>query len=256
MQGFSVASVVLSYFMVAGGMFAGMLAGGYAHVQSELMGYVVLGVGAFAGGYFAARASRGSTIVEPAIGGLAVIGTFVALVAGTDAGKMVWSTQEGEVVKVVAKLAASTGAGALVGAWIAEKFFGEAPTSSLPWFPFSAFATFGSCLMVTLIAAVLAANSKGDVDTLAKMMLVGLAAGCLVGGVAIGASARARPLLAAFLGGGVGVLGFCLLITRLSGSQADKDQTAGIAVLAVGGAIVTLIGWAAVGKKAAGSVAS
>jgi hypothetical protein len=253
-MGFSVASVVLSYFLVAGGMFTSMLGASYAHVHGDLGAYLLLAVGAFAGGYVAARASRGKTILEPALGGLAVVGTLVALVATTSAGKLVWATQHDAVVKTVALLGASGGAGALLGAWVAETFFGEAPLSTLPWFVYTAFATFGACFLVTMIAVVLAAEHDTGTDALAKMMLAGLAIGCALGGIAVGSSARSRPLFAALVGGGVGVLGFCLLATH--GQPADHDQKTTLVVLAIGGALVTwigaAIGWALFGKRAAG----
>lgn len=254
MGGFSFASVVLSYFMVGGGMFVGLLAAGYTKVGSEAALYLMLGVGALAGGYFAARASRGSTIIEPAIGALAVVATLVGLVAVTDVGKQLLSAHQDAVTKAVLLLVASGGGGSLVGAWVGEKYFGDAPTSTLPWYGYTAFSTFGATVMVSYIAA---ATSK-DADALAKTMLIGFAAGCLVSGIAVGASSRARPLLASFIGGGLGVVGLGLLVAKLSPGGADKDVQTGIAVLAVIGGIISLIGaligWAAVGKKAPGAV--
>ncbi|MGE5180842.1 MAG: hypothetical protein ACM31C_02210 [Acidobacteriota bacterium] len=109
-----------------------------------------------------------------------------------------------------------------------------------------------------MIATTLTVTGDGSVDTFVKMFLLGLAAGCLLAGIAIGASSRARPLLAACLGGGVGVAGFCLMVIKASEGHADSDTKAGMAVFAIGGAIVTLIGaligWAAVGKRAPGAV--
>jgi hypothetical protein len=251
---FSVASLVLSYFLVAGGMFTGMLALGYLKIHSEAVGYLFLGLGAFAGGYVAARASRGSTIIEPAIGGLAVVATFVGLIAATEIGKTMWSLSHGETVKAIALTSGSAGFGALAGAWISEKYFGEPSPALWPWFIYTGLATFGSCLLVTLFATMIAVSGEGTaIDTLAKMMLAGLAIGCLVGGVAVGASANARPLGPAFVGGGAGVAGFLALVTH--SQPSSKEETTGIIVLALGGAIVTLIGaaigWAVVGKKAA-----
>lgn len=254
MGGFSFASVVLSYFMVGGGMFVGLLAAGYAKVGSLAGLYLMLGVGAFLGGYFAARASRGRTIVEPAIGALAVVGTLAGLVAAGESGRQLLSAHEDAATKAIAYLALAGGGGSLVGAWIGEKFFGDAPTSTLPWFAYTAFATFGATVMVSTIAAI----TSNSVEGMAKTMLIGFAAGCLLSGIAVGASSRARPLLASFVGGGLGVVGLGLLASRVSPGGADKDVAAGIAVLAVGGGVIcligALIGWAAVGKKAPGAV--
>ncbi|MGE5180841.1 MAG: hypothetical protein ACM31C_02205 [Acidobacteriota bacterium] len=129
MGGFSFASVVLSYFMVAGGMFAGMLVSAYAKVEGEYARYAVVAIGAAAGGYFAARASRGSTIVEPALGGLAVVGTIAALIA-TAGGKAVFTVHDNAVAKAIGLFAAAGGVGSIAGAWVGEKYFGDAPTST------------------------------------------------------------------------------------------------------------------------------
>ena len=59
MQGFSFASVILSYFLVGGGVFAGTLAIGLVKSGSELVLYLLLAAGALVGGFVAARASRG-----------------------------------------------------------------------------------------------------------------------------------------------------------------------------------------------------
>jgi hypothetical protein len=58
MQGFSFASLILSYFLVGGGMFAGSVAAVALQVHTELMAYLLLAGGAFVGGFIAARASR------------------------------------------------------------------------------------------------------------------------------------------------------------------------------------------------------
>lgn len=254
---FSFASVVLSYFMVAGGMFAGLILAGYLKVDSMGALYGLLALGSFGGGFVAARASRGSTIVEPAIGGLAVVATIIWLVAGTAVGKYLWANAQQETVKVIGLTAASGAIGALGGALVSEKLLGEATTASWPWIFYTAVASLGACVLVAYIATGLALSGKGDaegIDTLVKMMFVGLAAGCVIAGVAVGASARTRPLLAAMIGGAAGPAGLGILGAQQS-SHADKDAGGAIAVLAIGGAILTLIGaligWAAVGKKQA-----
>ena len=78
-MGFSFASVVLSYFLVAGGTFFTLLFAGKLGVHGEYLGYVIMAVGAFLGGVIAARASKGSTIVEPAIGAIAMVASLVVL---------------------------------------------------------------------------------------------------------------------------------------------------------------------------------
>ena len=83
-----------------------------------------------------------------------------------------------------------------------------------------------------------------------------MGAGCLLAGISVGASARSRPLLAAMLGGGGGVTGFIALFMRITPkARGDEDATTALAVFAVGGCVVTLIGaligWVTVGRRQA-----
>jgi hypothetical protein len=98
-------------------------------------------------------------------------------------------------------------------------------------------------------------SDSSTTETLAKMMLAGVGIGSLLAGLAIGASARLRVILASLFGGAIGIAGFFALMAALQGGGRDKDTVAGIAVFAVGGAIVTMIGaalgWTAIGKRSA-----
>lgn len=251
-EGFSFASVILSYFMVAGGMFTGMLAVGYIKSTSEIVGYLFIALGAFLGGFIAARASRASTIVEPAIGAILVVATLVGVFAGSSVGKLLWHSDS--AVKAVALLGGSSAVGALAGAFVSEKFFGEATLSAFPWIIYATITTFGACLIATFIMGMAMMSGDASLEKLVGMMFAGMGVGCFLSGVACGAQARTRPLGATFLGGALGVAGYFLLLTMHE--HKNGDAAAGIAVLAAGGAIVTLvgslIGWFAIGKKNAG----
>jgi hypothetical protein len=252
MDGFSFASVVLSYFLIGGGMFTGMLVGSVLEVHNEIAAYALLGAGAFVGGFIAARASRGSTIVEPAIGAVALVGTVVALGATTALGQVVWAMARDETVRLVAGVGLTSLVGAILGAFISERVFGEATESPLPWILYTAFSVFGACLVALLIVALVI---KGDADETANHLgvrvIAAIAAGCLLAGTAVGASARMRPLGAAFLGGGIGVAGFFYLFARMNGVPMTGDALGALAILGGGGAVVTLIG-AAIGWGTAG----
>jgi hypothetical protein len=259
-NGFSFASVILSYFLVGGGMFAATLVGSELRLSSEVAGYAVLAAGAFVGGFVAARASRGRTILEPAIGAIAVVATIVGLAAATPVGKMIWALAQDQTMKFVGAVGVTGIVGAIIGAFLSEKMFGEATLSSIPWLVYTGLSAFGACLLSTLFASIVFlgnnAVSRSNLD-LGVVILIGSGAGCLVAGLAVGASARVRPLFAAFLGGGLGFCGFFALIARSSPQESsDSKALAGFVILAVGGAIVTLIGtalgWAAVGRKQAG----
>lgn len=255
-NGFSFASVLLSYFLVGGGMFAATLAGNELHLSGELAGYGVLAAGAFVGGFFAGRASRGQTIIEPAIGAVAVVATIVGLAATTPIGKLIWAMAQDQTIKFVAAVGLSGIVGAIGGAYLSEKLFGEATRSSIPWALYTAMSAFGASLLVTLFASIVVMTKNAEAvssEELGTILLIGIGSGCLVAGLAVGSSARVRPLIAAFLGGGAGIAGYFLLVMRSSPPSGDSDAVTGMAVLAVGGAIITLIGtavgWGVVGRR-------
>ena len=252
MDGFSFASVVLSYFLIGGGLFAGMLVGSVFEVQSDIVAYALIGAGGFAGGFVAARASRGSTIVEPAIGAVLVVGTVVTLAATTEMGKAMWGMAHDETIKLVGGVGMTSMLGAIIGAFISERVFGEATTSSFPWIVYTAMSTFGACLLASLVVGTVVKSDSGTAVGLAAVLAV--AGGCLLAGLAVGASARTRPLVAAFLGGGIGVAGFFYLTVRMTVEHdRTNDMIAGLALLGAGGAVFTLIGgaigWAMFGRS-------
>ncbi len=253
---FSFASVILSYFLVGGGMFIATLIGTELRLTGALAAYGLLAAGAFAGGFVAARASRGQTILEPAIGAVAVVATIAGLAGATPIGKAIWVLAQDETLTFIGAVGGTGVIGALVGAWLSEKLLGEATTSTLPWLVYAAMSSFGACLLATLFASILffggnRAIGRTDAD-LSMILLVGIGAGCLLSGLAIGASARVRPLFAALIGGGLGVAGYFRLVTRTTPAD-QSDAITGILVLAAAGAFVTLIGaalgWITAGRR-------
>lgn len=250
-KGFSFASVILSYFMIGGGMFGGTLLAFQLKSNNEYVSLACFAAGAFVGGFIAARASRGRTIAEPAIAAVLVIGSIVALAANTPLGQMIWHAAQDQTMRVLGSLAGAGLVGALLGAGISEKLFGESTTSSIPWLIYTALSAFGASMLVLLFAQLLMWSERGAKLDSTTVILIGLAGGCFLSGLAVGASARTRPLITAFLGGGVGIAGMFALIAQAQ--PMDRDSAAGAAILAAGGAIVTLIGtaisWAAVGRK-------
>ncbi len=262
MGGFSFASVILSYFLVGGGLFLGALVTAALGIEAQYVAIVVIAIGTFIGGFIAARASRGSTIIEPAIGAIAVVGTVVAMIATTDLGKMIWAFARDESMKSVAIMGGASVVGAVSGAFVSEKLLGEATRSSLPWIIYTAFATFGTCVLGTIFASIVfvqRSQSEASVSDVGIGLVIGIGGGCLLAGLAVGASARERPLLASLLGGGIGLAAFFYLIhhyTAHATGGPERDAMIGLAIIAFGGALVTMIGtaigWAAVGRKHAG----
>lgn len=253
-MGFSFASVVLSYFLVAGGTFFAALLAGKIGIHSEYVGYIILALGGFLGGIVAARASKGSTVVEPAIGSVLLLATFVILglvVSGSEARSLLVPS----TMKAIALTAGASAGGGIVGALVTEKLFGDANASSLGWIVIVALATFGAGVIGTMFAGVVGGSAGAMFGLLALC--------CFFVGIATGASATSRPLGAAFLGGIVGLGGFFFLavfvLMGVFARHGDADTSlpseayAGIAIVAAGAGIVTLIGaligWGAVGSK-------
>lgn len=258
-MGFSFASVVLSYFLIAGGTFFAALLAGRAGLHSEYLGYIVLAIGGFLGGMVAARASKGSTIVEPAIGAVLLLATFIA--AGLAAsGSSASAVLLPSAMKALALTSLASAGGGIGGAFVAEKMLGDRKASGGMWVLIIALAVFGAGLIGSTLGSL---AGKGE----AGPMFGVLALCCLIAGGAAGASAPSRPLGAAFLGGVLGLGGFFFLAIYVFVSVLSKQGAGtkdipsevyiGIAVLALAAGILALIGaaigWAAVGKKNATS---
>ncbi|HEY6034693.1 MAG TPA: hypothetical protein VIV58_10550 [Kofleriaceae bacterium] len=249
--------MVLSYFLTAGGLLTGSVLIAKLHTTSEVVGLLCMAIGSFIGGFFAARASRGSTIIEPAIGAVLVVATIVIAAVGGENAHTVMQIGSGAVGKAVAEMTAALIIGAVAGAFVSEKAFGEATTSGLPWILYSALTGLGAMIMVGTIVVIIGARGESSVDKLATMMIVGIAAGALLGGIAIGASARLRVMGPAFLGGALAVVAVTLLgLTQGGGRGVHEDgAAAAIAIVAVIAGLLTMfgagIGWAIWGKKSA-----
>src|SRR4051812_24086050 len=259
---FSFASVILSYFLIAGGTFGAALLAGRFGVHSEYLGYLILGAGGFIGGMVAARASRGSTIIEPAIGGglllVSLIGVGVAA-SGGDVGMMLVPT----TMKAIALTAGASAGGGILGAFVAEKLFGTIEAGSGGWLLYIALASFGAGVVSSILGAAFGHGSSG-------MLFVMLLATTLFTGLAAGASAKQRILGVSFLGAAAGLFGFFFLSVYLFVSMfgsvekggegggigsVPSEVYAGLAIVAVGAGIVavigSLIGWKAWGQKSA-----
>jgi hypothetical protein len=256
MGGFSFASVILSYFLIAGGTFLTTLVAGRLGLHNEYLGYIIMAIGGALGGFFAARASRGSTIIEPALGAVLLIVSIVGLgfaMSGAETRDMILLPSS---MKGAALVAAASAGGGIAGAFISEKLLGESSASSAPWIVYASLASFGAAMIGTVFGYALGKGEQGP--------LFGLIAGCcLITGIAAGASARSRPLVATLLGGAIGVGAFLYLtivvfvafFSRGSAYEGGipSEAYAGMAIIAAGAGIVTmlgaLVGWAAVGKK-------
>ena len=257
MGGFSFASVILSYFLIAGGTFLTTLIAARIGVSNEYLGYIIMAVGGFLGGFIAARASQGSTIIEPALGSVLLIASLWGLGLATSTADGRGSLLLPTTIKTLALTSAASAGGGIAGAFVSEKVLGKSAASSAPWFVYAALASFGAGVMGTIFGGVLGKGEGGPV-------LGMLALFCLVVGLVSGASAKERPLLATLLGGAVGVAAFFYLAVvilvamfgSMKGAAAEgvpSEVYMGIGIIGLGAGVVTLIGtaigWATVGKK-------
>jgi hypothetical protein len=259
-DGFSIASVVISYFLVAGGIVLGLLGLAALKQGSQSYLYGAFGAGAFVGGFVAGRASRGSTILEPGLGAILLVASVAAMIWFTPVGKFLWAIRSEEAGKAAGIIAGAAAVGALLGAFLSEKLMGESTRSSLPWILYTALATCGACFAAFLAAfGVLLQNvesidNEATKDKIGMVLLVGMGAGCFLSGLSVGASTWRRALFASLIGAAGGVLGFFLLMEHLTAGNKSLDWGA-LAFFAGGGAIVTvvgnLIGWALFGKRGA-----
>ena len=260
MGGFAFSSVILSYFLVGGGTFLTTLVAARLGVQNEYLGYIIMAVGGFVGGFVAARASQHSTIIEPAIGSIVLVASLfgLGLAASNDEGRQILLLPAN--MKGLALTAAASAGGGIAGAFLSEKMLGDSSPSSAPWLFYAALAGFGAGVIGTIFGSVLGKGEAGP--------LFGMIAACsLLVGIACGASAPSRPLVATLLGGAIGVAGFLYLaiviVVAVFGSMQrggmsegiPSEVYMGIAVVGVGAGIVTMIGaaigWGAAGKKRA-----
>ncbi|CAN5642934.1 hypothetical protein BH11MYX1_BH11MYX1_40920 [soil metagenome] len=254
MGGFSFASVILSYFLIAGGLFTGGLAYVKIGSASDVVALALLAAGSFVGGFFAARASRGSTIVEPAIGAVLLVVPFLVLAFGTHSLDVL--KESSSAAKLVGEITGAMVVGALLGAFLSEKILGEATESAVPWIFYASFASFGASITSALIVSgILVRGGERSSDKQTTMMSIGLAIGCILAGIVIGASAKIRVAAASFVGGLIGIALMGLFVAVALGTSHNKDMLTGVAVMAVVGGILTvfgsMIGWATIGKNAA-----
>ncbi len=249
----SIASVFLSYFLVAGGTFLTTLLAARLGVENEYLGYIIMAVGGAIGGFLAARASRNTTILEPALGAALVVLSIFGLGLATSSGEGREAMLLPTSIKPIALTAAASAGGGIVGALISESVFGASSDSSAPWLVYVALAAFGACVMGSTFGAALGHGAVG--------LLAAVGACCFVVGLAAGASAPRRPLIATLLGGAIGAgayvyLGIVIFVALLgmfgrSDGRIPNEAYVGVGVIALAAGAVTMIG-AAIGWTVAG----
>lgn len=257
----SISSILLSYFLVAGGLALGIILFAKMGGGGKALFYAMLGVGGVIGGFVAARGSRDATIIEPAIGGLLVIVSMVVVFVGTEIGGVLWNVAQDEVIEIVGLAGGAAAAGAIVGALLSEKLVAGYAQGSLEWLVLIAFTMLGACIVAFIVACGVAVRGTTDASTLAGVYFGAMAGGALLAGLAVGASAPRRMLLLSLVGAVIGVMGFYLVILTLPTTKDDEGKAAlGFFIIGIGCGLLTLlgaaIGWGIVGKRHAQALAA
>src|SRR5688500_975277 len=138
--------VVVSYFLIAGGVMLAAATLALLGVASELASQAVLFVGALIGGVVAGRASPHKAVAEPAIGGLLVVATLV----GVFVTELPWAASWGAdgAIPVALRMALISGLGGLVGGLIGRRSRrGLLRHSALRWWGVSVLIHLGTTFM-------------------------------------------------------------------------------------------------------------
>jgi hypothetical protein len=246
---FSLASVILGLFQVAGAVGVVYLGLTLGEVQGEWVHWAITGGGGFLGGWVAARSSRGHTVLEPFLGAILAAALFFGMIWVAYFGAWLWEAARDQSIRTVVTTAGPVLGGALVGAFLSEKLFGDSTTSTVPWVLYLLLAAFGGCL-VAMFGARIAGFYHPEAAANQDLVFLGLiATGCLLSGIAGGATARRRPLAAAFIGGAIAIAGFRYLAYQAgqtipaSGiSLVDENMWIVIALFGGAGGFVEVIG--------------
>jgi hypothetical protein len=242
---FSPAWVIVSYFLICGGLCAA--AAGYAAVgaRDPSAGYAAFFVGAALGGFLAGRASPHKSYAEPAIAAALVVVSVLLFVRATPMGKMALSFV-GEQVNRHAMIAGGLGfAGGFFGAVVGEATQPRDP-SFLPvrWTVIGAFISLGALFAGGTAAAILLLNDAAE-SALAQMWQTGAVdpAKPLVTEDRVIIAAAAAAASAALLGG---------FVTQLGAPRRMLLPAAAGVFLAMAGSLMAIAAAVARGKEMVG----
>lgn len=254
--------VLVAFFLICGGIFAAAVVAGVLELHSRTAGYVAFTVGATVGGLFAGRASPHRGILEPAVAGALVIGATYLFLSQTIVGGFVIAFEREQVTREALILGGLAFGGGFAGAVVGELSRSGPPSASaLRWAGVTMLATAGALLVAMIVTnavmidqalkesgamARLLQGTLVDTDTVARAMVIALAAAALLGGLITQMAAPVR--LIATIGLSVVIVYAALLAAavHLAGGF-DSDSAFGIAVIAVAGGVVAVIaaviGW-------------
>jgi hypothetical protein len=257
-RAFSLGWVLLAYFFICGGIVFASIGLIAFRAETPLAPYLAFGIGAAVGGVFAGRASPHRSLVEPAIAGLLVVGSIVALIAGTAIGPVVYAFASESVWRTSILLGASALAGGLLGAALGELTSPPAPSrSTLRWIGLAVLVTAGALFASLVIANVLLVDRVlRDDELLVKLwqespvferedvlraFFAALAGGAIGGGLITQMAAPSRQLLAVTAGVMVAYAGMFYAILGVT-DALDRDALIGVAWITAAAGVLALIG--------------
>lgn len=265
-RSFAISWIVISYFMICGGVVIAMLALvrmlQNAEITPESAGYIACGAGALLGGFFAGRASSHFSILEPAIAGGLVIGSLFVAIKWTALGPWAFAYAKETIVRESLVLGGLAFGGGLLGALLGElSSSGSGPPShgALRWLSMTIFVTAGALLFSIIAVNIVLADQKlRDPEFFRKLMnhddtlvsrdeittaiLLVLALAGFLGGLVAQMAAPMRMLMLALIGVSLAIFGALYGVLALADKAKDVDALIGVAVLAGGAGFLGFVG--------------
>jgi hypothetical protein len=261
---FSLSWVIVSYFLVAGGVVVAIAVAVAARITDPRAGYAVIAGGALVGGVFAGRASPHRAIVEAALAGALLVGSLLLFAKATPIGRLALAFGGDEVTTTMITSAVFAFGGGLIGSVLGELSRAVEPSDSATRWMFLAWLiTAGALLLATIVSSVLvvdrAVAEQGlyqawreglvvDDRDVAIAGVIALGVAAAVGGMVTQLAAPRRLAIAIGLAVAVGYAIMLGLAARGgSGDASPRDLAIGIGVLSAGGGVVAAIGAAIAG---------
>ena len=257
---FSLSWVVVSYFLICGGVSAAAAGYAAAGARDPGAGYAAFFVGAALGGVLSGRASPHKSYLEPALAAALVVASLMLFVYATPMGRLGMAMARSEANVDVWRHAAIAGglgfAGGFFGAVIGEATQPKAPGMlTVRWLLLAIFISAGA-LFASVTAAVIALANDAARSALAQMWTGGIdpskplvtedrvvvlgaaaaATAAILGGVVTQLGAPRRMLLPAF-GGTFLVMSAALLGVAAAGKRLGQFVGTALAFGALAGAV-------------------
>ncbi|HKE15991.1 MAG TPA: hypothetical protein VKB80_14035 [Kofleriaceae bacterium] len=230
---FSPSWVLVSYFLICGGLCAAAAGYGLTGTRDPYAIGAALFVGAGLGGFLAGRASPHRSTIEPALAALLVVGSLVAFVYSTPFGRILVVSHREEVVRTALVLGGVGAFGGLLGALVGEatqpSVHGE---RTLGWVIQAVFIAAGALFAAVTAAGLILVNEAAAAALFASWM-----PGHAGPSQPLVSDERAAQVAAAACGSAALVAGF---ITQLGAPRRALVPAAAGSALVIAGALFAL----------------